>query len=152
MIHTRCSFTFVFGHSFNSKSFCCKRAYKKILKGFNLVPSSFLCCFDDTSLEPTNRFMAFGPVDGGPCQCSAGKCTYDRICHVFCFLSKRLSNDLVIRDLREVCSLSGKRMFHSLSLSLQQGVRFLPYPLPASSLASFTVCFPKTGRIQAYHV
>lgn len=42
----------------------------------------------------------------------------------------------------KVCSFSRELMLQILSISLQNGIRFLHYPLPAFSSAFLAVCLP----------
>ena len=61
------------------------------------------------------------------------------------------------RDPEEVCTLSRRMMFQSLSVPLQHGVRLLLFPAPASPYAGFAACCPRreqygfsTFRLQKY--
>jgi hypothetical protein len=51
---------------------------------------------------------------------------------------------LVMPDQREVCPLSRGVMLQPLSVPLQNGLRFLPPPLPAALSAHLAGCFPWT--------
>ncbi|GFY65308.1 hypothetical protein TNIN_38101 [Trichonephila inaurata madagascariensis] len=52
----------------------------------------------------------------------------------------------------EVCSFSRELMLQILSISLQTGIRFLHYPLPAPSSAFLAVCLPYRRKYKAYPV
>jgi hypothetical protein len=47
-----------------------------------------------------------------------------------------------MKDRMEVCALSRGMILQSLSVSLQDGFRFLHFPLPASLSADLAVGFP----------
>jgi hypothetical protein len=47
-----------------------------------------------------------------------------------------------MKDLAEVCPLSREMMLQSLSVPLQDGIRFFRVPLPASLSASLARSFP----------
>jgi hypothetical protein len=57
------------------------------------------------------------------------------------------SRSLVMKDHWEVCSLSRGMIFQSLSISLQGGFRFFPFPLLAILRAFLAGCFPMFGKI-----
>src|SRR5258708_39958195 len=48
----------VFRHSSDGQRFATKRVGQQALQGFHLVPLAFLCCLDDTRLEPTHPRVA----------------------------------------------------------------------------------------------
>ncbi len=53
-IYSRGVLALVFRHSSDGKGFATKRVGQQALQGFHLVPPAFLCCLDDTRLEPTH--------------------------------------------------------------------------------------------------
>ena len=128
-----------------------KRVGQQTLKGSHLSPSARLCRLHDTRLEPTHNGVSFLPVDGMPVHRVAGdrtsRCCH--CCHLLCLLSRlaKLSRDA--RPAWEVSPLSRGVMLplaQPLSTPLQDGVRFLPRPLPAPPSARLAARFPLRER------
>jgi hypothetical protein len=53
-VDSRRIFALVFRHSSYGKNFPAERVGEQMLQGFHFAPSAFLCCLDDTRLEPTH--------------------------------------------------------------------------------------------------
>ena len=60
-IDARSVLALVFCHSSHGKSLAAKRVGQQVLQGMDLVPLAFLCCLNDTRLQPTHRL-----IDGIP--------------------------------------------------------------------------------------
>ena len=57
-----------------------------------------------------------------------------------------------MKDLVEVCSLSRRPMFQTVSSRLQEGFRFFHIPLPAAPTAFLAVHLPSPAALRAYPV
>ena len=58
-----------------------------VLQGLHLTPSAFLCCLDDTRLEPTHIAVSCRPVHLVPFHLTVGGRTSKRVrCHLLCLL------------------------------------------------------------------
>jgi hypothetical protein len=106
----------VFRHSFDGKRFAAKGVSEQVGQGFHLAPSAFFRCLDNTGLKPTHVFADGIPLNGLPLRCIVGNRTSLRACrsrgvgrHLrVSFLG--YSNDLVLKDQMDVCSLSRRAM------------------------------------------
>jgi hypothetical protein len=54
LVYPSCLFALVFRHSSHGKGFAAKRVGQQALQSVDFAPSAFLCCLDDTRLEPTH--------------------------------------------------------------------------------------------------
>ena len=80
-VHARRSFALIVRHPFHGQGFAGKRAGQQPLQGFHLAPTLFLCCLDDTRLQPADLSFTLRPVNLLPCGRLAGGCT--RRCSMF---------------------------------------------------------------------
>src|SRR5712692_2904867 len=118
-VHPCCFPALVLRHSFHGKGFPVKRMGQQTLERFHFPPSAFLCCLDDTHLEPTHTLVSGIPINGIPFILPMGNRTSIRsclsrcvCCHLLCFLLG-LSNFLVLKDQMDVGPLSRRMMLSS---------------------------------------
>src|SRR6266498_1313584 len=150
-IHPRSPFALVFRHPFHRHDLGSKRVGQQTLKGSHLSPSASLCRLHDTRLEPTHNRVGLLPVDGVPVHFVVGDRTSRccPCCHLLCLLNRFTTLSRDARPPWEVSPLSRGVMWscaQPLSTPLQDGLRFLPRPLPAPPWARLTARFPLRER------
>ena len=69
------SLALIVRHPFHGQGFAGKRAGQQPLQGFHLAPAAFLCCLDDTRLQPADAAFTLSPVNLVPRCRLAGGCT-----------------------------------------------------------------------------
>ena len=65
-VHSRRSLALIVRHPFHGQGFAGKRAGQQPLQGFHLAPAAFLCCLDDTRLQPSDLTFTLSPVQSVP--------------------------------------------------------------------------------------
>src|SRR2546421_4855142 len=86
-VYSRGGLALVFRHSSHGKGFATERVGQQVLQGLHLTPSAFLCCLDDTRLEPTHIAVSCRPVHLVPFHLTVGGRTSKRVrCHLLCLL------------------------------------------------------------------
>src|SRR6266516_2809132 len=86
-VYSRGVLALVFRHSSHGKGFATERVGQQVLQGLYLTPSAFLCCLDDTRLEPTHIAVSCRPVRLVPFHLTVGGRTSKRVrCHLLCLL------------------------------------------------------------------
>ncbi len=135
-------------HSFHGQGFAGKRAGEQPLQSFHFVPATRLSCLDDTRLQSSDPTFTLSPVNLFPSDRLAGGCTrsFSRV-HLR-FPPVKVLRVLSSRTTRwKSARLHGGTMLQSLSVPLQNGVRFFQFPLPATPSAFLADApAPQPGR------
>jgi hypothetical protein len=106
----------VFGHSSDGESFAAERVGQQALEGFHLSPLVFLCCLDDTRLEPTHIAVDCMPINVMPSFDNLEGRTSRKVCCHLLVSFVGLLGFLAMKDQMEVCPLSREAMLLALSL------------------------------------
>ena len=110
----------------------------------------FLCRLDNTRLQPTHILINFAPPDAMPVIYVGNRTGFCLICrHLLVFPSQFYEFSRQLRPSGSL-PLSRRLIFQTVSASLQNGVRFLPFPIPATSSAPLTTCFPLARKITGF--
>ncbi len=135
-VHSRRAFALIVCHSFHGQGFAGKRAGQQPLQSFDFAPTLFLCCLDDTRLQPSDVSFTLSPVNLFPSGDVAGGCTRGLLCVHLRFPPVKVLRVLSPRTTRwKSARLHGGVMSQLLSVPLQNGIGFFQHPLPATPSA-----------------